>query len=52
MVQKIGDLRVPINTSVKLTFSRRIHKDGSPEVVTFEDAPVHSPPVSASHLTL
>ncbi len=43
MVQKISDFRVPINTSVKLTFTRRVHKDGTPEVVHFDNGPAATP---------
>ncbi len=37
VVQKIGDLRVPVGTTVKLTFTRRLNLDGTPEEVLFGD---------------
>eukprot|EP01034_Spumella_vulgaris_P026698 gene26698-33320_t len=41
VVQKIGDHRVPVGTTVKLTLTRRIHREtGLPEEVQFEGEPV------------
>ena len=49
VVQKISDFRIPVGTTVRLTFSRRLHLDGTPEVVTFDNNPtVVTPTVGAA----
>lgn len=45
VVQKIGDLRVPVGSAVTLTFTRRIHKDGTPEEVIFPSSETAATPV-------